>query len=192
MANFEKAYKLVMGYEGGYSNDPDDVGGETYKGVARKYYPDWEGWDVIDQAKHSSNFPHNLDHIEGLDLQVQKFYKTHYWNRFGGDSMPDQSIANELFDIAVNMGVGRAVKFLQISLNVLNRNQLLYMDLVEDCIYGPNTERALNTYLLSDDPSLLVKVLNVLQGYHYIKYCKQSPAQEKFMRGWFKRVTLTK
>jgi len=34
MANFEQSYAITMGHEGGYDNDPDDVGGETYKGVS--------------------------------------------------------------------------------------------------------------------------------------------------------------
>ena len=47
MANFNQAFKKVMSAEGGYVNDPDDPGGETYKGVARKMNPRWSGWAIV-------------------------------------------------------------------------------------------------------------------------------------------------
>ena len=36
MADFRLAYKKIEAAEGGYVNDPDDKGGETYKGISRK------------------------------------------------------------------------------------------------------------------------------------------------------------
>ena len=47
MAEFKKAYDKTMGHEGGYVHDPDDAGGETYKGISRRYHPGWEGWKVV-------------------------------------------------------------------------------------------------------------------------------------------------
>ncbi|KKK46716.1 hypothetical protein LCGC14_3162480, partial [marine sediment metagenome] len=38
MALFTEAYEITLQHEGGYSNDSDDVGGETYKGVSRRYH----------------------------------------------------------------------------------------------------------------------------------------------------------
>ena len=35
MASFLPALQKVLAHEGGYVNDLDDPGGETYKGVAR-------------------------------------------------------------------------------------------------------------------------------------------------------------
>jgi lysozyme family protein len=35
MAEFKTAFEVTMKAEGGYVNDPDDPGGETYKGSAR-------------------------------------------------------------------------------------------------------------------------------------------------------------
>jgi type VI secretion system secreted protein VgrG len=39
--NFLKAFNTTMTFEGGYANDPDDAGGETYMGISRRYHPDW-------------------------------------------------------------------------------------------------------------------------------------------------------
>lgn len=194
MAAFENAYQITSGHEGGYDNDPDDVGGETYKGVARRYYPDWEGWVVIDGYKANNNpkFPECLDVNTPLQNMVKKFFKQTYWNLFWGDAIPNQTIANELYDTAVNMGVSRAIKYLQIGLNVLNRNGKLYADIVEDGKFGDNTLKALNAYLTTDGPELLYKVMNILQGMHYIEYMKKSPIQEKFSRGWLERISFIK
>lgn len=192
MADFEEAYGITLKYEGEYDNDPDDAGGETYKGVARTYYPNWAGWIIIDDSKSINNFPNNLRGNTALDTMIREFYKDNYWNLFWGDQIPNQKVANELFDTGVNMGVRRAVKYLQKALNVLNRNQKNYSDIVEDGIFGLNTMNTLNKYLAIDNESFLLKVMNILQGMHYIEYSEKSTIQEKFMRGWLKRVNIDK
>jgi len=53
------AYTLDL--EGGYSNDIDDAGGETYAGISRNNFPDWYGWTIIDDLKDEINFPKNID-----------------------------------------------------------------------------------------------------------------------------------
>ena len=114
-----------------------------------------------------------------------------YFDDYLGDKM-SVHLATEMFDTSVNMGVGRAVKFLQISLNLLNRDERLYDDMVEDGDYGKTTHRCLQKYLETDTIHTLLKFLNVLQGNHYIEYMKKSPTQEKYARGWFKRVRINK
>jgi lysozyme family protein len=44
MAEFNPALEKVLSHEGGYVVDPNDPGGETYKGVARKIHSKWDGW----------------------------------------------------------------------------------------------------------------------------------------------------
>jgi lysozyme family protein len=193
MADFKEAYDITLGNEGGYDNDPDDVGGETYRGIARKYWSNWEGWQIVDEAKHEPNFPKNLANNEELnEVLVPAHYKENFWDKFDGDEIPVQFLANELFDTGVNMGVSRAVKFLQTALNVLNRNGKLYPDIEEDGAFGKNTLHALNSYLSTDAASLLFKIMNILQGMHYIEYMKKDPVQEKYARGWFNRVDFIK
>ncbi len=192
MANFNGAYKLTLEHEGGYNKDPDDVGGETYKGISRRYHPRWKGWQLIDGLKLQYSFPDNLDRNADLDDMIKEFYKDNYWNLFCGDKIPNQLVANELFDTGVNMGIGRAVKYLQMSLNLLNRNEKNYPDIVEDGKFGSNTLRTLRIYLRSDKVHYLLKIMNILQGMHYIEYAKKSAIQERYMRGWLSRVDITK
>jgi lysozyme family protein len=191
MSFYLDAYSITMHHEGGYCNDPDDVGGETYKGVSRVYNPDWDGWFIVDAHKNDDTFPKVLEFDELLQKSVKKVYKQRYFDPYIGDEMPKR-LALEMFDTSVNMGVGRAVKFMQIGLNVLNRNQKLYPDMVEDGDYGKTTHTNLYKYLDNDSELLLVKIINVLQGQHYINYMKKSPKQEKYARGWFNRVSISK
>lgn len=191
MSFYLDAYAITMSHEGGYGNDPDDAGGETYKGISRVYNPDWDGWIRIDADKVEDNFPKCLEFDEVLQKSVKTFYKQRYFDPYRGDDMP-RYLALEMFDTSVNMGVGRAVKFMQISLNCLNRNQALYPDMVEDGAYGKTSHKCLYKYLETDSEMLLVKMINVLQGMHYIEYMKKSPTQEKYARGWFNRVSISK
>ncbi|SHJ30206.1 Predicted Peptidoglycan domain-containing protein [Malonomonas rubra DSM 5091] len=194
MADFESAFKITLGHEGGYVFDPDDAGGETYRGVSRRYHPGWVGWSSIDRLKQQAENRRQLNRLlaedDDLQLQIRDFYKQHYWDRFQGDAIDSQQLAEELFDTGVNMGVHRAVRFMQEGLNLLNRNQKSFKDILEDGKSGPGTLAALNAYLAKDPAEHLLKIMNVLQGMHYIDYMRKSPAQEKYARGWLKRVCI--
>ena len=190
MANFKIAYEITMGHEGSYSNDPVDVGGETFKGVSRVYHPSWEGWVLIDEYKNKPNFPRNLKGNQELEKFVEVFYKRMFWDIMRLDNVNSQMIANEMFDTGVNMNHTRAVSFLQEGLNLLNRNEQNYPDLVVDGFIGPVTLRTLDTLLKMGDEYILLKIMNVLQGMHYINFMRKSPTQERFARGWFGRVAL--
>ncbi|MBN2123540.1 MAG: hypothetical protein JW821_04555 [Deltaproteobacteria bacterium] len=194
MAVFDEAFQRTAAMEGGYVDDPDDAGGETYKGIARRFNPRWEGWRIIDDLKAAGDskkeFLKKLDGHKDLQEGVRSFYKQQFWDKFWGDEIPVQALAEELFDTGVNMGVRRAVRFLQEGLNLLNRNQRDYADIIEDGLFGPGTLHALRSYLAKDEASFLLKVTNVLQGMHYVRYMKEKPSQEKYARGWLRRVSL--
>lgn len=191
MIDFNKALQKTLRYEGGYVKDPDDAGGETYKGISRRFHPSWAGWSIVDEAKDipNSKFPENLEDISELQDLLSQLYKQLYWDRFWGDSIEDEDLVEKLFDISVNMGVKRAVVFLQEALNLLNRNQKNYKDIVMDGLFGKTTLKTLNTLLKKDKSSIhLLKIISILQGMHYIEYMRRSPVQEKYARGWLKRV----
>ena len=194
MADFQKTFENTMGHEGGYVDDPTDAGGETYKGVSRRYNPSWLGWKSIDGQKNAPSFPKCLDTDSDLQLDVKNFYKQHYWDKFLGDEISEQGaeIAREMFDTGVNMGVSRAVKFLQQGLNLLNRNGKSYHDIIVDGGFGPATLETLQKYLKKDKPGHLLKIMNILQGSHYINFMTKSPVQEKYARGWLNRITIEK
>ena len=184
MANFDVAFEKTMKHEGFYSFDKHDAGGETYRGISRRFYPEWKPWTIIDKQKP------NINHQE-LDHLVKSFYKKHYWNPNLLDMFP-QNIADEMFDTGVNLGKRTAARFPQQALSYLNKNEQLFSDLVDDGIIGPKTLEALEIIRNRKETELLLKIMNVLQGNHYLSYMKKSPTQEIFARGWFTRVKISK
>jgi lysozyme family protein len=189
MADFEKAYTVIAAHEGGYTNDENDRGGETYKGISRRFHPAWIGWERIDTAKQGSDFPNNLSSDVYLDNAVKRFYRKQYWDKFSGDTLRNQEVATELFDVGVNMGVRRAVRFLQDSLNLLNRNEQDYEDIDADGVFGPVTSGVLRTYLRQErHPRYLLRLMNILQGDLYVEAMRADPLQEKFARSWLSRT----
>lgn len=192
MADFEEAYKITSDHEGGYVNDPDDVGQETFNGVSRRYHPSWGGWVIIDDLKTKPNFPQSAYKSNTLDCMVRRLYKTNYWDVNQLDHLASQAVANEIYDTGINMGVRRAGKFLQRAVNLLNKNGNIYHDIVEDGVVGRGTMSAVNACLNYRGDEYLYKILNILQGNHYIEYMTKSPTQEKFAYGWLSRVDFLK
>lgn len=193
MADFFEAYGKTMKHEGGYVNDPNDAGGETYKGISRRYNASWPGWAVIDNYKEAGeNFPEILNQDAELQTSVKIFYKQQYWDRNLLDEFNDQELAEEMFDTGVNMGVSRAAKFLQESLNYLNKNEQLYEDIDPDGKIGDETLSALGFIEEHGEIPILFKIMNILQGMHYLNYMKDSPNQERYARGWLNRVQFSK
>lgn len=189
MANFTEAYKKTSAHEGKYVNDATDRGGETYRGISRVHHPGWNGWARIDAARRKAGFPASLESDSTLQASVKKLYKQRYWDKFKGDQIDDQRISNELYDTGVNMGVRRAGRFLQNGLNLLNRNQKNYRDLVVDGLIGQKSLDALTMYLrLDGNSNALLKLLNIQQGARYVSIMEGDPSQEKYARGWLKRA----
>lgn len=186
MADFVKALNQVLAFEGGYVNDPADPGGETCYGISRRYFPDWPGWEILDRQPNKST-------VIAPRAAIEQFYRSNFWNRFQGDRILVQAVAEELLECAVNVGVHQAVMFLQTALNVLNRRAALYPDSVVDGELGPNTLAAVNWYAADGrgrDAAALVKTLNILQGAYYIEKMRESDVKEKFARGWLSRVEI--
>lgn len=97
---FEEAFKRVIGFEGDYSNDPRDPGGETHWGISKRAYPD-------------------LD-IKNLSLNSAKaLYLKDYWDPLNLNQLPE-NIRYAMFDMAVNMGLQTAAKLLQRALTVVD------------------------------------------------------------------------
>ena len=172
MANFENAFKTILGYEGEYSDDADDRGGKTRYGIT----------EVVARL---SGYKGDMKELP-LDT-AKAIYKIGYWDSINLDLISDDKIAEELFDISVNMGPGQAGFIVQEALNLLNRNATSWPDIKEDHIVGPETVGLVNK-LIDSDKLALVKVINGLQFMTYVYIARKNPTQEKFFRGWIKRT----
>lgn len=186
MADFDSIYTGVQSYEGDYSNDPHDRGGETYKGIARNFHGDWEGWNRIDSEKHDSNFPTNLEWDLQLQYSVKEFYKNNYFYKFQGHKLLD-NVAERLFNATINVGLKTGVEFFQCALNILNNNQKLYKDIDVDGIFGSQTYEAYLHCIALRGSSLLTKVLGFYQAKYYIELMEQNGVNERWI-GWFNRI----
>lgn len=115
MANFDKEFDKLILAEGGYINDPDDVGSETYLGISRKNNPKWVGWEVIDEEKKKGlkNITTRLKKNVALTNSAKFLYKQKYWDVLELDDIPSQSIAHQLFDTCVNCGKTTAIRIAQ-------------------------------------------------------------------------------
>lgn len=180
MAKFDPAYQRTCANEGGYSNRPADAGGETYRGISRRWHPEWDGWTLVDWWRTRSGFPGNLDRDSALQGMVKGFYMDNYWRGLG--SLTRQDIANEVFDTSVNCGVETASEFLQQALNVLDSAALSV-----DGDVGPATIAAANA---CPHPDRLLKCLNGLQFGYYWKICEANPGQRANLGGWLSRVNM--
>jgi len=173
MADFTKAFQLVIANEGGYGNDPDDPGGETYKGVARKIFSKWEGWTKIDILKRQSGFPGNLDKDVELQQDVEDFYRINFWNKIKGDDLTHQPVAESIFDFAVNAGVGTSASLAQ-----------MVVDTTADGVIGKESIAKINAFNLEH----FLAAFTVAKIARYVSIVKKRPTSRKYFYGWILRA----
>lgn len=117
MADFEKAFKKIIANEGGYVNDKDDKGGETFMGITRKNHPNISLWETIDNYIDIYGTTYGLvKYIKNNDKAmsgIKSVYKKQYWDKLMLDKVNSQLIANELFDDCVNRGVNATLKLVR-------------------------------------------------------------------------------
>lgn len=90
---FDDAFEIVLGHEGGFVDHPADPGGATNFGISQRAYP---GED-----------------IRGMTVErAKEIYRRDYWGPAGCDALPP-GIRLHVFDAAVNSGPRAAAKWLQ-------------------------------------------------------------------------------
>lgn len=173
MADFAAAFALTMKAEGGYVNDPQDPGGETYKGVARKMNSKWDGWTLIDMAKKEKNFPANLDSNAALQDKIKSFYEINYWDKTRCDEIKDQGVAASIFDFSVNSGPIASSKVVQFIVGT-----------EPDGVIGDVTLGKINSY----DPHTFLALFALGKISRYLHICEGRQESKKFFYGWVKRT----
>ena len=142
MTTFHRALAHTLAAEGWYTDS-----GPTYRGIDRRYWPEWEGWAVIDDWLSGNITVPVRD--AALVEPVERFYRVQFWSRIWGDRVAelDEGVALVLFDFSVHSGVHAAVRALQVSMNDLNRHGRTYADIAEDGVLGPKTLETLRRQL---------------------------------------------
>ncbi len=166
-ADISKSLVVIFGHEGGYVNDPIDPGGETKYGI----------------SKHS--YPH--EDIKHLTLKRAAWlYEQDFWNPLHLTELKSQGLATEVFDTAVNCGVGTSARIVQKVCNHLNGRG---RDYPVDGRLTSETIRWLNFYTAEKSRRLQIyKLLNGYQLGRYIDIVDHNPKMEKYLKSWLSRV----
>lgn len=151
--SFDTAFERLIGHEGGYVNHPKDPGAAT-------------NWGITQRTARAHGY--NGDMRTLSRDQARAIYKVSYWDRARADEY-DFAIGFQLFDAAVNHGIGNAVRFLQRAAGV-----------ADDGIVGPVTLKAIKAMSVTD-------VLARFQAERLEFYTKLS-TWPTFGRGWARRV----
>ena len=167
MADVNKLAPFILKWEGGFVNDPDDLGGATNMGVtigawkSCGYDKDGDGDIDVDDL-----------HLLTREDVVNRVLKPYYWDRWKADSIQDQSVANILVDWIWASGV-HGIKIPQDLLGV-----------IPDGIVGPKTLAAVN----SRNPRELFDQIKIARFDFIEDICRKRPANNKFKRGWMNRI----
>ena len=162
MANLETSLKKVLGWEGGFANDPDDSGGPTMKGVTIATYKEYcrrKGRPVptVNDLKKITN-------AEILDLA-----NLLYWSKIQGDKIANQSIANLCFDCVWGSGT----KYIKVIQKVLG--------VQADGIFGPVSLKTLNEW----NPQHQIFEMLWNRRKTYLSSCSGA---WKYLKGWMRRL----
>lgn len=171
----------ILEREGGFVDNPDDRGGATNYGIT----------EAVARANGYEGPMRALPKATAYTIYERQYYKAPNFHLLAPIS---ESIAEEVVDTGVNMGVKVAATLLQRALNALNRKGMDYRDLVVDGQVGPATAGALSAFLShrgKDGELVMLTALNCLQGARYIELAERREANETFVFGWLlHRVTV--
>lgn len=167
MANVYKLAPWILKWEGGFVNDPADLGGATNMGVtigawkSCGYDKDGDGDIDVDDL-----------HLLTREDVVKRVLKPHYWDRWKADDIKSQSVANILVDWVWASGA-HGIKIPQRLLGVS-----------VDGIVGPKTLAAVN----ARNPRELFDMIKIARFDFIEDICRKRPANNKFKRGWMNRI----
>lgn len=161
--SFPAALAFTLPEEGGYDDNPDDHGGATDYGITQAVY---------DAYRTGLNLPTQSVSLIGQS-EVSDIYQTEYWTPMGGNNL-SSPLDVVCFDSAVNCGVSRASKWLQIALGV-----------VADGVVGPKTLAALQW--AGTPQSIANNVINQRELF-YQQDASNNPSQQQFLAGWENRI----
>jgi len=166
MASIDKLWPFILTWEGGFANVPGDKGGATKYGVtistwkAQGYDKDGDGdIDVDDLKKITSE-------------DAKRICRKNFWDRWKGDLIKDQSVANMLVDWVWASG----------SYGITIPQQMLGVK--ADGIVGPKTIAALN----SQNQKVFFAKLVERRKKYLNDICKKRTANKKFLKGWLRRL----
>ena len=192
----DKLIDAVIQREGGFVDHPDDRGGATRFGI-------------IESVARLHNYNGAMS-VMPRSVAVE-IYRWDYWNPARCDRIADMlppatlSLAELIFDEAVNSGVGSVGVSLQIALNALNRQQRDYPDIAVDGGIGRETTAALEKFIAARKSAGVENLAFIITSMRMTRIifrsqpsdslavfskaiAKEQEGQESFMNGLANRV----
>lgn len=159
---FDRCLKAVLKHEGGYVDHPRDPGGATNLGItlgtAKAFRLDIDGDGDVDKNDVRLLTP----------ATAAPVYRAGYWLKCKCDQLP-AGVDYMVFDLAVNSGTGRAIRYLQRAAGV-----------AEDGVIGPKTLAAVHAVR----PDAIVgKMANIREVFY-----RSLSTFPTFGRGWLRRL----
>ena len=158
-SNFDVCFDLMLAHEGGYVDHPKDPGGRTNLGVTQRVWEEWMGRPVSEKEMRALT-----------PTMVKPLYKRKYWDACRANDLV-AGVDYVVFDVSVNSGPGRAIKFLQSCVSV-----------TADGGFGPITLAAVKK--AEEEPAKLIEAYCFIR----LEFLKSLKTFETFGKGWSRRV----
>jgi lysozyme family protein len=158
----KKSLSLILPFEGGYSNHPNDKGGPTNMGITQGVLSEYLGR------------PATVDDVKNLSREnAEKIYEIRYAKPCNIDSFKDYRVAAALLNSAINSGVGFATRMIQ--------------EIVGVKIDGVIGEKQSIPAINAADPVWLIEEIVQAQQRRYASIVKENRTQGDFIVGWINR-----
>ncbi len=168
MADFQTCFEWMLDNEDArraYARVPDaPPGAFAISGINSAAFPsDFAAIEAIPQAQRGPS--------------IKRFYEVHFWNNWFSQLLSDD-LAKRVFDAAVNMGAGTAIRLLQTAANALGGA------LTVDGGWGTLTLTAANS---ANSAALIATFIEARED-HYREIVRNNPADEKYLEEWLARA----
>ena len=183
-ADFEMFFPHLIKVEGTFFTVTQyDAGGATKFGVTYAVFQSWCNGKImaVVPCDKDRNGKITTNDLRLTVLQdVKPIYKTQYWDICKADLITNQAVAENIVDMVVHCGVGYDRSHIKALQRIVGVSQ--------DGKIGPQTLRAINQGNSS-------KIYNDLVKYRksfYKKLTLKKRTQKKFLKGWYKRLSILK
>jgi lysozyme family protein len=157
MSRFRICLDRVLKHEGGFVNHPKDPGGATNFGITQATLADFR------------KKPVTVAEVKSMTKdEAGEIYRWRYWSPPLCEALPE-GVDYMVFDLAVNSGVSRAVKFLQLTVGA-----------TPDGKVGPATLKAVSSMPARE---ILEKMSDRREAFF-----RSLPTFPTFGRGWLRRL----
>ncbi len=170
MADAKKLVPFILKWEGGFVNDPVDRGGATKYGITL------ETWKNVGYDKNKDG---KIDKKDIMLLSYEDFlkvFKKNFWDKWQGDKIKNQSVANIVVDWLWGSG----------KWGIIYPQRILGVK--DDGKVGPKTIEAINKV----NPKEFFEKVKKSRIQFYQNIVKNNPSQKKFIKGWTNRVNALK